>query len=202
MPKINALFVLILSSFALMSVNSYSIDLEEGVHYDVVSAGKSAKKQVKEYFNYGCGGCYKSEALADMIKVAIPKDAKFNYVPFENHPSWKIYVEAYYIADMLGITKEAHKAIFHQVHVEKKAIPNKDALKELFVKLGADEKRFDQAANSFMLNSKVSKAREEAKQHKILSTPTFVVNDHYRINSRAFKTNNELIDAVNELINR
>ncbi len=202
MPILKSLFAFVLVSLTFLSGDTVAIELEEGVHYDVVSARPSDTKQVKEYFNYGCPGCYKSESLADMIKLAIPEGAKFVYVPFENHPSWKVYVEAYYIAEMLGIKEKAHDALFHRIHVEKKQIANTEGLKEFFVSLGADARRFDQAAKSFQLNSKLRLARKEAMQHKVLSTPTFVVNDYYRINSRAFQTNDQLIDAVKQLINQ
>jgi thiol:disulfide interchange protein DsbA len=192
--------ILISTIFSISNI--FAVEMEEGVHYDIVSARKSDSKVVKEYFNYGCPGCYKSEPLVKMIENSLPEDASLQSVPFENHAGWRIYVEAFYIAEMLGILDKAHEALFHQVHVEKKAIANKDQLKTLFVKLGADEKRFDQAANSFQLNSKLRLARKEAMSHKILSTPSFVVNDYYRINAQAFKSNKDLVDGINELLQR
>ncbi len=189
-------------TLTLLSVSSLSaIEIKEGEHYDVVSAKASDKKVVYEYFNYGCPGCYKSEALVSQIKSSLPKDAALEPVPFENHAGWKIYVEAFYIAEMLGISEQAHKAVYHQVHVERKAITSKDQLKELFVKLGADPAKFDGAAKSFQLNTKVSQGRKAAMSHKVLSTPTFVVNGKYRVNARAFGSNQELIDAINQLVN-
>ncbi len=198
MQFINRLFLTLLAS---VSLSLSAIELEEGVHYDVVSAKSSEQKKISEYFNYGCPGCYKSEPLTAAIKAALPEGSEFEYVPFENNPAWRIYVEAYYIADMLGLDK-AHDAIYHQVHVENKPIVNKAQLKELFVKLGADPKKFDQAAGSFQLSSKLRLARKKAIGHKILSTPSFVVNDRYRINARAFNTTQDMIDAIKILINR
>ncbi len=191
--------ILVLSTTLALSVAA--IELEEGVHYDIVSAKSSEQKKISEYFNYGCPGCFKSEPLTAAIKAALPEGTEFEYVPYENNPTWRIYVEAYFIAEMLGLEK-AHDAIYHQVHVEKKPIANKAQLKELFVKLGADAKKFDQAAGSFQLSSKLRLARKKAIGHKILSTPSFVVNDRYRINARAFNTTQDMIDAITTLINR
>jgi thiol:disulfide interchange protein DsbA len=188
-----------ISSLFLMSVSA--IELEEGVHYDVVTAKKSATKKVSEYFNYGCPGCYKIEPLVAQIKSTLPKDAEFNHVPFENNALWKVYVEAFYIAEMLNMKDKAHEKVFYRVHIDNKQIANKEQLKTLFVELGAEPKRFDQAAKSFQLNSKMRRARKQAISHKVISTPTFVVNDHYRINTRAFSTNEDLIAAINQLIN-
>jgi thiol:disulfide interchange protein DsbA len=192
---------LIVILFTAITLSAAAIELEEGVHYDVVAAKSSEHKKVSEYFNYGCPGCFKSESLSKAIKAALPADATFEYVPFENNPSWRVYVEAFYIAEMLGLDK-AHDAIFHQVHVEHKPITSQAQLKDLLVKLGADAKKFDQAASSFQLSSKLRLARKQAISHKIISTPTFVVNERYRINARAFESTQDLIDAIVTLLNR
>ncbi|NVJ59241.1 MAG: thiol:disulfide interchange protein DsbA/DsbL [Gammaproteobacteria bacterium] len=194
---------IILITFVLFAAfKTNAVTLEEGVHYERVSTLPSERKFVSVYFNYGCPGCYKSESLVKQVKSALPKDVQLEHVPFENNPSWKIYVQAFFIADMLKLREKMHEVIFHRIHVEKKPIGNLEQLKTLFVANGADPKRFDQAAKSFQLDSKEKQARQNAVANRILSTPTFVVNDRFRLNANQFKSNKELVDAILELINR
>ncbi|MCO7226597.1 thiol:disulfide interchange protein DsbA/DsbL [Pleionea sp. CnH1-48] len=194
--------LLTLVAFTLFSVGAMAEALKEGVHYKVISAQKSSEKKISEYFNYGCGACYRAEGFVSQLKKTMPKDAKFEAIPFENHSGWKIYVEAYYIADMLGILDKAHSAIFQRVHGKNKQIVNKADLKEFFVSLGADPKQFDSVASSFQLNTKMRQGRQKAIKQRVISTPSYVINDHYQIDVRAFKTTNELMQAIVTLMNK
>ncbi|NVJ50339.1 MAG: thiol:disulfide interchange protein DsbA/DsbL [Gammaproteobacteria bacterium] len=192
--------VVLLSLLMTFALSSQAVELEEGVHYNVVSTVPSDKNFVAVYFNYGCPGCFKSESLVKYIKDNLPEGVPLIHVPFENHAGWKIYVQAFYIAEMLDMKEKTHDAIFHRVHVERKHIADLDTLKEFFVSLGADPKRFDSAAKSFQLDAKQRMARKQAIANQIMSTPTFVVNDQYRLNANQFKSNKELLDGINQLI--
>ncbi|WMS86009.1 thiol:disulfide interchange protein DsbA/DsbL [Pleionea litopenaei] len=196
------IFKIVVTSLLLaFSISSQAIEIEEGVHYEVVNTLPSDGKFVSVYFNYGCPGCFKAESLVKFVADGVPEGVKVSHVPFENHPGWRIYVQAFYIAEMLEMSEKAHTAIFHRVHVEKKQIGDLEQLKAFFVDLGADGKRFDAAAKSFQLDAKQRLARKQAMANKILSTPTFVVNDRFRVNANAFKSNAELLEGINQLLN-
>ncbi len=188
--------------FATFSLLAHSVELKQGEHYEVISSQPSAEKKLSEYFNYGCGGCYKAESFVKSLKKELPQGTVFEPVPFENHAGWKIYVEAFYIAEMLGAVDKMHDRIFHRVHVERKPITDKSQLKDFFASIGIDVSEFDKVASSFQLNTKIRMARQNAIKARVFSTPTYIINDHYKVNATAFKTYDELKAGILELINR
>ena len=149
------LAVILLATLSLGLPSVVAADLEEGKHYEVISQQLSCKPKVTEYFNYGCGACYNSEKFVNDWKKNKPDNIEFELVALELNPAWKVYVEAYYIAEMLGVLEKTHTRTFHRIHVEKKPITTRESLKAFYVSLGVDAKRFAQAASSFQLNTNI-----------------------------------------------
>jgi protein dithiol oxidoreductase (disulfide-forming) len=170
-------------------------DLVVGTHYEVTAAKGSEQPMVEEFFNYACGACYSMEPFVDRIKTNNP-GITVKKIPLELRPSWKIYVEAYYIGEKLGILDKSHAKIFHRLHVEKNHFNDKPEMKQFFLDLGVAEKDYDDIAKSYWLNTQVRLSKQYAMKNKVMSTPVFVVNQRFKLNSANFNSQDEIEQAI------
>ncbi len=197
--------VLVFSCFALsaalfaMPNHAAQRALVEGSDYEVMSSKASKSNELYEFFSYACGACYTMENYVNQFKKANP-ETKVIPVPTDlGHTQWRIYIKAYYLGELLGVLDESHQKIFHRVNIEKKHLINDDDLKTFFVGLGVAPEKFDAANKSFSLDAKIRKAKQLVKTYRISSTPTFVVNQKYKLNNRALETTDMIDKAIKEL---
>ncbi len=188
--------------FVLFTSNIFSIELTKDIHYKVVGKKKSKTPKIEVFFNYGCKACYASEILVKQLAKEKSKDTLLIQVPVAVFPDWKTYVEAYHIADMLGVLDKLHDSLYYRVHVENKPIKNKSELKDFFKSLKVDLKKFDQIVSSMELSTRVNQSNLDAIKRKVTGTPSYVVNEYYLINKREFNDINELKAAIFELAKR
>ena len=199
----NKIIAVAVIAFSLLGFNSLSYAAEralvEGSDYEVVSPKGTKSPEVYEFFSYACGACYTMESFVTQFKKDNP-GTKVIPVPTDlGHAQWKIYVKAYYLGELLGVLEQSHSKIFHQINIEKKHIFNDEGLKEFFVGLGVDPAKFDSANKSFSLNAKIRKAKQLIKTYRISATPTFVVNQQYKLDNRALGTTEMINKAIKEL---
>jgi protein dithiol oxidoreductase (disulfide-forming) len=192
-----------LIAFSLLGFNSQSHAAEralvEGSDYEIVSPKGTKSPEVYEFFSYACGACYSMESFVNQFKKD-NADTKIIPVPTDlGHQQWQIYIKAYYLGELLGVLDQSHAKIFHRVNIEKKHIIKDKDLKEFFVGLGVDPAKFDAANKSFSLNAKIRKAKQLVKTYRISATPTFVVNQQYKLDNRALGTTEMINKAIKEL---
>lgn len=196
----------IIVAFTLLSIlgfNSQSMAAEralvEGSDYVIVSPKGTKSAELYEFFSYACGACYSMESFVNQFKKENP-ETKVTPVPTDlGHPQWKIYIKAYYLGELLGVLDQSHSKIFHRVNIEKKHIIKDEDLKEFFVGLGVEPSKYDAANKSFSLNAKIRKAKQLVKTYRISATPTFVVNQQYKLDNRALGTTEMINKAIQEL---
>lgn len=197
MKIITPLTITLLTLFQSVSF-AQNTQFVEGKDYDIVSNKKSKEPLLEEFFNYACGACFSTEQFITRLKKNNPK-LHVKSVPVELRESWKIYVEAYYIGEKLGILDKSHSKLFDYIHVEKKQLNNQKDMKKFFFSLGVDEKAYDGVAGSFWLNTQRRKAKRYAKQNQVMGTPVFLVNKKYKINTKALGSHDLIEKAIIEL---
>ncbi len=170
----------------------------EGKDYKIVSYKGSEKPVVEEFFNYACGACFTTEQFVIRLKKNNP-DLIVKPIPVELRKSWKIYVDAYYIGEKLGILDKSHSKVFDHIHVKKKHFKNKADMKAFFLELGVDEKAYDDVASSYWLNNEARKAKQYAFKRQITTTPSFLVNKMYKIDSKSLGNYDQIEKAIVEL---
>jgi|GEM_PF-2440403 len=158
-------------------------NLVAGEHYEITAPKGSDEPMMEEFFNYACGACYGIEKFMGDFKKNNP-GIKVKLVPLELNPAWKIYVKAYYIGEKLNVLEKSHSKLFHRLHVEKKAFKGEDDMKAFFLSLGVEEKAYDDVAKSFWLATQVRKSKQYAMKHRVMSTPTLLVNQRFKLNNR------------------
>lgn len=175
-----ALALLALTQVACAEASSSS-KAKEGKDYTVYSGAKGTDKpEVMEFFAYTCGHCYNMEGFLAKWKPNKPAEVVFKQVPLF-FPSAEHYTYAFYVAEVLNVMDKVHPAIYNKLHVQKQAIPNKKALIPIFEAAGVSAEEFEKAYSSFAVQSKVQYAKKLSREFKITGTPTFVVNQKYKI---------------------
>ncbi len=182
-----------------MSVNSVSATFEEGKHYKIVAAKKTATPELSEYFSYYCPTCRAYEPYLDGFKKIMPEQATFNkvHVDFMGHTSAEIQFmlsKALIIAEKTGLDEQFSAKVFKYLQTDKATITEEKDIRNIFVLSGGDGKKFDQGMKSF---SVIGQAKSEKKiqdmlseSRQLTSVPTMVVNGKYLINSKSLDINN------------
>ncbi len=193
----------------------------EGRHYFLVTPAQHTsvppgKVEVAEIFSYGCPYCSQIVPVVKKLKAALPANAQLVYVPasFLPREDWPMYQRAFYAAQALGILDKAHEALFGAVWSTgelsytdsstgkiKSRLPSiEDAAGFVAKATGVKEEAFLAAAKSFGVEVKMKGADAFVTATESLSTPTFVVNGKYRLNSESAGSYEKVIELVKYLV--
>lgn len=189
------LFIVLLGLLSIPAAIAAPSQFEAGKDYQVTGPKVATAPVVEEFFNYACPGCYSIDNFVNRLKSDNP-ELTVKLVPIELKPSWKIYVNAYYISEKLGVLEKSHAKLYHRLHVEKKYFRNDDDMKQFFLELGVTEKAYDEVANSYWLSSQVKKARQYAIKHRIGGSPVFLVNQQYKLNNQSLGSLAKIEEAI------
>ena len=179
MKKLVLLFIA-----AILSPVTLAADFTEGTHFKVVSkAPVTAQPEITEYFSFLCGGCFRYEPLVKELKDKLPKGIKFNksHVEFLGGSVGKDLSRAHAVASLLNIEATINPKIFNAVHIDRKRFTGLQDIRQIFIDNGIDGKQFDGAAESFMVDGRVSTMAQNATKFSIMKVPTFIVNGKYQI---------------------
>lgn len=169
-----------------------------GDHYQVVAAQESEQPTLEMFFSYGCPACYQSESFIQRLRVNYPQ-LTIKLIPVSFNPGWDLYAKAFFIADKLNVMDKIHSKLFHYVHEEKKQITTEEQLKAFFVDSGVTRTDYNAVANSYWLNTQIRLSKQKTKKNKVLSAPSFLVNERYLLNSKVLANFNNLEAAMVEL---
>ena len=189
----------LLLALVLTPLSTLAANFEEGKHFTVVNQGAATKTpEIVEFFSYLCPHCYKFEPLIEGLVEKKPDNVKFkkNHVDFLGRDLGPELSRAYAVAYQLKLDDKITPKIFSAIHDKRQRFANFDDLKALFVSNGVDAKKFDAAANSFMVNAMVSQMQKNTKKFKINSVPTLIVNGKYRVETKHITSNEEFQELV------
>jgi len=198
--KFLTLFLIFTTSLSLtLSTQAEIRPLVEGSDYEILSPKGTKQPEVYEFFSYACAHCYTMETFVNQFKKE-NEGIKIIPVPTDlGHPQWSIYVKAYYLGELLNVLDKSHAKVFHRINIEKKHIFKDEDLKAFFVDLGVDPTKYDAANKSFALNAKLRKAKQLTKSFRISGTPTFVVNNRFKLNNQALGSSDMIDKALKDL---
>lgn len=206
MKKLLGLF-----SALIFSASVFAVDLQEGVHYEVIDKKSSGtvKPEVKEFFSYYCPHCMTFEPLAKSLKEKSKKEGfKFvkSHVDFLRAagPEIQFMLTKALVASERLKAPQVNDAIFNYIQKQRAAITSERDIRNIFVINGVDGEKFDKVFNSFAVTSaakKMKKVQDEYSRKGILTgVPTFVVNGKYKIINNGFeaKSYGELFTKLEE----
>ena len=197
-------------TLAVSCIFSLSLSAEErwveGQHYQVitppVAVGKSDDVVVTEFFWYGCGHCYTFEPMLTAWGKQLPDGAVVKPSPAVWNDPLRMPATAVYIAEVLGVKAVMHPVIFDAMHVQRKRLVSRLALRDLFEDNGVDPEQFDNAYDSFGVDSQVRQADARARSAKVSGTPTLMVAGKYLIETRGAGNQTNMLDIARHLIEK
>jgi protein dithiol oxidoreductase (disulfide-forming) len=178
----------------------------EGEHYVVldnpVATRDSSKVEVVEMFAYGCPHCYEFEPLVKGWEQQQGSDVDFWSFPAVWNEPMKLFAQAFYTAQELGVLDKIHHPLFTALVIEQKNIRNETDLANFFVLHGVDEKDFSMAFNSMAVESLVRQAEERVRSYKPAGAPEIIVNGKYRIDRMRAGGQAEMLAVVDFLVDK
>lgn len=187
-----------------MAAGAASSDFKAGEDYTLVTpplpGDSNGKVQVVELFWYGCPHCFKFDPMVHEWAQEKPDYIEFVRIPaIFNNPRWEIHAKAFYTAEVLGVLDKFHTPFFNAIHIDRKRLDNKDAIRDFFATIGVDNKTFDDTFDSFAVQAKVRRAADLTKKYGIDGVPTMAVNGKYLVDGPKAKTYDNLLRIVNGL---
>lgn len=185
-----------------ISGSTMAANFVAGKDYSVVAnPGKVdvlGKIEVREFFWYGCGHCFTLEPYMQTWLRQLPKDVNFVRTPAAMNPVWEMNARGYYVSEALGVRKKTHLPLFHAIHDKGQQIFDQQSQAKFFVKYGVPEAKFNSMFNSFAITSKISQAKQLARQYQLTGVPAVVVNGKYIVQG----DNGKVIQVVNYLVDQ
>lgn len=146
-----------------------------------VQASPSDKIEVIEAFGYSCGGCASFQPHVTAWKAKLPADVAFSYLPVAWGGVWEIYARAYYASESLGLLERTHDALFKAIHVERRQIRGAEDVAAFYAEHGVSKEDFLATMNSFAVNAKIARSKQQMPRYGVESTPTMLVAGKYRV---------------------
>lgn len=178
----------------------------EGQHYQAltppVAVGRGSDVVITEFFWYGCGHCYTFEPMLTAWGKQLPEGAVVKPSPAVWNDPMRIHAKAYFIAEVLDVKEKLHPVIFDAMHVQRKRLVSRLELRDLFEDNGVDPAQFDQAFDSFGVDSQVRQADSRARSAKISGTPSLMVAGKYLIETRAAGSQTNMLEIARYLVDK
>ena len=218
--RLKGIWLLTVALMLCASVRAAS-DWEQGVNYYPIeppqpSAAPPGKVEVTEVFSFACPACNHFYPVADKLKASLPANAELDYVAaaFRPDEDWPMFQRAYYAAQILGLDKRTHDAMFDAVfktgelavvdpRTERLRVPApsiQDAAAFYARTTGIKPEAFIAAANSFGVDTRMRQADALIRSYRVESTPTIVVNGKYRLDVQSAGGTDQLIELVKWLV--
>jgi thiol:disulfide interchange protein DsbA len=194
---------------------------QQGINYFLIeppqpTAVAPGKVEVTEIFSYACPACAHFYPVVDQLRGSLPPNAELDFVPagFRPDEDWPMFQRAYYAAQVLGVDKRTHDAMFDAVWKTgelaiadprtnrlKVPAPNLQDAAAFYARVaGIKPEAFVSAASSFGVDTKVRQADQIIKSYRVESTPTIVVNGKYRLDVQSAGGTEQLIELVKWLV--
>lgn len=178
----------ILVAFGLMTTAHAAVQdqapIKEGQNYRRVvpvqptDAGPG-QVEVTEFFWYGCPHCFAFEPYLENWLSHKPDNVLFKRVPAIANPAWEPQARAFYTAQVLGVLDKVHKPIFNEIHVKRHFLNSEQDFETFFEHYGVSRQDFENAWNSFAVNTKLKQSKVLEQRYHILGVPTIIVAGKY-----------------------
>lgn len=188
-----SLLLLILLPLAACAADKKAVPVE-GEDYTLIDGGQpyaplAGKVEVVEVFGYTCPHCAHFEPTLEAWAAKQPSYVRFTPVPAAFGGFWDAFARAYFTADILGVAKRSHRAMFDAIH-EKQSVPTQnvspDELAVFYADYGVPQQRFVDTFKSAAVDARLKAAREFALRSKLPGTPALIVNGRYLIGARDY----------------
>ena len=158
------------------------------------------KVEVIEFFWYGCPHCYSLEPSVVAWLKTKPTNVEFIRQPAVFSDLWGKHAKAFFTAEALGVSEKVHADFFDAIQNKKQKLTSEDELAKFFAAHGVKDEDFRAAYNSFLVDAKMRQAETMAARYGITGVPAIVVNGKYRVTATTAKSQENMINITNQLI--
>lgn len=185
-PKYQLIFITM--AISLVTTNIYAYNMLQGYDRlpreirakpsvaDLISEDNN-KVQVLYFFSYGCHACanFDPNFRTWALQQNNPK-VRIHKIPVFFRKDWEGLARLYYVMKILDPKEELGAKIFTEIQDKNVALWQTSEMQNFFVKNGYKITDFENAINSFTVNTELKKADQLSKAYEIYQTPTIILN--------------------------
>ncbi|HMV21126.1 MAG TPA: thiol:disulfide interchange protein DsbA/DsbL [Rhodocyclaceae bacterium] len=155
------------------------------------------KIEVLEFFSYGCPHCAEFYAPLSAWVAKQGPDVVVRKVPITfGRAAWVNLARLYYALEITGDIAKLDGEVFKAIHVERINLFDEKTVNEWAAKKGVDPKKFNEAFNSFGVQSRVKRGDQMAQTYRIQGVPALAIDGRYLIGERHLANADRLIAQV------
>ena len=154
----------------------------EGRQYQVLPQAlptTPGKIEVVEFFWYGCPHCYAFEPAVEAWAKQLPADVAFRKVHVAFRANVKIHQRMFYALEALGKEAAARPAIFNAMHQQGLALDDAKSQAKFLGPLGIDPTKYQEAYNSFGVQTKCTQAEKLSEAYRIDGVPSIGIGGRF-----------------------
>ncbi len=192
---------------ALTAFSALAMEFEEGTHFErltvPVQRADDTRVEVVEAFSYACVHCKTFDPAVEAWHHEQGAGVDFQRMPAIFNPTWAIFAQAYYTAEVLGVVEQVHAPIFKAIHEQGKDLRDPAAMAILFeTYAGVSKESFDQVYESFGVRSKMQQAQAHGRAYGLTGTPSMIVDGMFRTDGQMAGSNAMMLEVVDYLVAR
>lgn len=174
-------------------------------NYDLVAQPQptdapAGKIEVLEFFSFACPHCAHLEPLFEAWIKKQGKDVVIRRVPVVFRREWQPLAKMYYTLESLGEMDRLAQKVFNALHVENKDLTDEKTQLDWVAANGIDRKRYQDAYNSFSIQSRLQRGQLLMQAYKITGVPALIVGGKYSTSGTQAGTLEAAITTLDELV--
>lgn len=174
-----------------------------GKHYEILPVAATPKPQIIEFFSFYCVQCYRLQHeyhLSEALASSLPPDGQLKqYHISALGPLAKALTRAWAVAITLGVEKKMKLILFEGIQ-KHRTLKTPEDIRQAFIDAGITATAYDNALNSFLVNSLITQQEQAIQEAKIWGVPALLVNKKYRIHPENFSMRNGFPEFIRQYL--
>ena len=137
------------------------------------------KVEVIEFFSYACPHCATLESPLNAWLKKRSADVDFKRVPVVFNDSWAPLARLYYSLEAMNLVDKLHGEVFKALHDQKMRLTDAKAIADWVASKGVDRQKFNDAYNSFAVQSRTKLSNDMSRRYSVEFTPALIVNGRF-----------------------
>lgn len=204
MKKLLAILCMVFTGLVFSSAVIADSGFDEGIDYELIqnpqATDDESKIEVLEIFWYGCPHCYHFEPTIEPWSKNLAGDVVFRRLPAVFNTQWEVGARAYFSAQILNVVEQSHSALFHEIHDEKRVFDTAEKLADFYTEYGIEKDLFLKTYKSFVVNTKVARAKAQVPKFGVQGVPVVVVEGKYLITGQMAKSYENMLKIADYLV--
>lgn len=154
----------------------------EGRHYQTlpqILPTPAGKIEIIEFFWYGCPHCYAFEPMVEAWAKQLPADVNFRKVHVAFRSTVKIHQRMFYALESMGKEAQVRPAVFAALHQQRLPLDDVKSQASFLANLGIDPAKYQDAYNSFGVQTRCSQAEKLSEAYKVDGVPMLGIGGRF-----------------------